>query len=221
MPEVAILALYPGNIPTCQIDTVCYNYLQEGTRTMSESIPAQHLLKKLFSTLTEMSFLGKLNWTDPPVTGYITNLLTEFSRSDNVFKIRDRRGESVQAVVQLLYEAEVLLNAGSFERERQVRQHIGDYTLFMMGLFPEYFQRLKTGKMVHHPDFLVDYVKVGKKSYRIVSEFTSGDFREAALLFKKLSDNFELCILGLGYVRQELNRLRLPEYQQLQRALLN
>lgn len=188
---------------------------------MAGDIPAHHPLRRLFSTLTEMSFLGKLKWTDPPVTGYISNLLTEFTHVDNVFKIQSRHGAAVQKVVALLYEAEVLLNAGSFERERQIRQHIGDYTLFMVGLFPEYLKRLKTGKILHHPDFLIDYVKVGKKSYRIVSEFTYGDFREAASLFKKLSDNFELCILGLGYVRQELDRLRLPEYQHLQKALFN
>jgi len=188
---------------------------------MAGDIAAQHPLRRLFSTLTEMSFLGKLKWTDPPVTGYISNLLVEFAHVNNVFKIQNRQGEAVEEVVGLLYEAEVLLNSGSFERERQVRQHIGDYTLFMVGLFPEYLKRLKQGKILHHPDFLVDYVKVGKKSYGIVSEFTYGDFREAAPLFKKLSDNFELCILGLGYVKQELDRLRLPEYQHLQRALFN
>ena len=188
---------------------------------MSEDITPHHPLRKLFSKLTEMSFLGKLQWTDPPVTGYISNLLVEFTHVDNVFKIRNHQGEAVQEVVALLYEAEVLLNAGSFERERLVRQHIGDYTLFMVGLFPEYLKRLKTGKILGHPDFLTDYVKVGKKSYRVVSEFAYGDFREAAPLFKKLSDNFELCILGLGYVKQELDRLRLPEYQHLQKVLFN
>lgn len=188
---------------------------------MAEDITGYHLLRRLFSTLTEMSFLGKLKWTDPPVTGYISNLLVEFAHMDNVLKIRNRQGEAVQEVVALLYEAEVLLNAGSFERERLIRQHIGDYTLFMVGLFPEYLKRLKAGNILHHPDLLIDYVKVGKKSYRIVSEFAYGDFREAAPLFKKLSDNFELCILGLGYVKQELDRLQQPEYRRLQRALFN
>ena len=188
---------------------------------MPADIPTHHPLRSLFSSLIEMSFFGKLRWTDPPVTGYLSNLLVEFTHTDNAFKIRDCHGRAVQEVVGLLYEAEALLNAGSFERERQVRQHIGDYTLFMVGLFPEYLKRLKTNKMLHHPDFLVDFVKVGKKSYRIVSEFAYGDFRETAPLFKKLSDNFELCILGLGYVKQELDQLRLPEYQHLQRALFN
>jgi hypothetical protein len=188
---------------------------------MAENIPGHHPLRGLFLKLTEMSFLGKLKWTDPPVTGYISNLLVEFAHTDNVFKIRNRRGEAVREVATLLYEAEILLNAGSFERERLVRQHIGDYTLFMVGLFPEYLKRLKTGKILHHSDLLIDYVKVGKKSYRIVSEFAYGDFRDAAPLFKKLSENFELCILGLGYVKQELDRLQLPEYKRLRRALFN
>jgi hypothetical protein len=188
---------------------------------MAGNIPLHHPLRNLFSKLTEMSFLGKLKWTDPPVTGYISNLLVEFTHMDNVFKIQNNQGETVQEVLELLYEAEILLNAGSFKRERLVRQHIGDYTLFMVGLFPEYLKRLKSGKIVHRSDLLIDYVKVGKKSYSIVSEFAYGDFRDAAPLFKKLSDNFELCILGLGYVKQELDRLQRPEFKRLQRTLFN
>jgi len=42
-----------------------------------------------------------------------------------------------------LVESEVLLQAQSIDRERDVHRHIGDFTLFMAGLFPEYLRRLK------------------------------------------------------------------------------
>src|SRR2546429_6102266 len=40
-------------------------------------------------------------------------------------------------VGEMLIESNPMLEAPSFDRERAVRKHVGDYTLFMTGLFPE------------------------------------------------------------------------------------
>jgi hypothetical protein len=40
-------------------------------------------------------------------------------------------------------------------------------------------------------------------------------------LFRKLSDNFELCVTGLGFVRSDLDRMRDPAYQRARDLLLN
>jgi hypothetical protein len=93
----------------------------------------------------------------------------------------------------------------------------------MAGLFPEYLKRIKSAGLIYHKDFLIDYVKTGKRSYRMVAEF--GDFPEDAdqhsspPLFRKLAENFELCVLGLGYIRGHLDRLQDPRYQQVRRLL--
>jgi len=121
----------------------------------------------------------------------------------------------------MLLEADVLLQAGSFEREREVHRHIGDFTLFMVGILPEYLNRIKSRRLIHHSDFLIDYVKIGKQSYRNVSEFDYGSFKDSVLLFKKLAENFELCVVGLGYVRGDLERMRNAQLRQVQRILLN
>jgi hypothetical protein len=101
-----------------------------------------------------------------------------------------------------------------------VHRHIGDYTLFMAGVFPEFLRRLKTSKVVISPDALLDYTQVGKRSYRIVAEFTYGPYEESAPLFRKLAENFELCVYGLGYVRADLDRLRDPRFQAVKGQLL-
>jgi hypothetical protein len=90
----------------------------------------------------------------------------------------------------------------------------------MAGIFPEFLRRLKTSKVMISPDALLDYIQVGKRSYHIVSEFTYGPYEECAPLFRKLSENFELCVYGLGYVRADLDRLRDPRYQALKGRLL-
>jgi len=45
----------------------------------------------------------------------------------------------------MLIESNPLLEATSFGREREVRKHVGDYTLFVTGLFPESVARASRG----------------------------------------------------------------------------
>lgn len=186
-------------------------------------IPEQHPLRQLFGSLAEKVFAEKLGWPDFKVTEYVSTLLVDFTRSDQLYRIKDSRGASVEAVVELLYESEVTHEAGSFEREREVHRHIGDFTLFMAGLFPEYLKRIKSAGLIYHKDFLIDYVKTGKRSYRMVAEFGDRpqdmDQHSSPPLFRKLAENFELCVLGLGYIRGDLDRLQDPRYQQVRRLL--
>ena len=127
----------------------------------------------------------------------------------------------MDAVVDLLFESEVMLEAQSLDRERDVHRHIGDFTLFMAGLFPEYLRRLKTAGLIYHKDFLVDYVKIGKRSYGIVATIGRESDGGDPPLFQKLSENFELCVTGLGFVRSDLDRMQNPAYRQARDFLLN
>ena len=187
---------------------------------MDTRIPEHHPLRRLFDALTEKRFVETLGWADLNVTGYVSNLLVEFAHIDRLYRIRHHRGKRFDTVVALLYESEVLLEAHSLEREEEVHRHIGDFTLFMAGLFPEYLKRLKSASMIYHPDFLVDYVKTGKRSYRIVARHTGTSDRDTPL-FLKLSDNFELCVAGLGFVRGDLDRMQDPAYRKAKDILLN
>lgn len=184
-----------------------------------QEISADHPLRRLFHLLTERSLGGKIGYEDPQVIGYLTDLLTDFTHIDNVYKIRNTSGQPVEEVAELLLEGDLLHRAASIDREREVHKHIGDYTLFMAGLFPEAVQRRRTRRVVMSRDALIDYVKTGKRSYGIVGEFTFGDYGEVAPLYRKLSEQFELCVFGLGYVRSDLDHLRRPEFQRVIDAL--
>ena len=188
---------------------------------METRISEHHPLRRLFGALTERSFTEKLGWPDLKVTQYLSNLLVEFTHVDRLFGIRNQRGEQVETVVELLYESEVLLEAQSMDREYEVHRHIGDFTLFMAGLSPEYLRRLKTAGLIYHKDFLVDYVKTGKRSYGIAAKCPAASSDDGNPPFRKLSDNFELCVTGLGFVRSDLDRMQDPVYQKAKDILLH
>ena len=188
---------------------------------MGTQVPPRHPLRQLFGALTEKSFTEHLGWPDAKVTSYVSNLLVDFASTDQLYKIRNRENQQVDSVVDLLFESEVMLEAQSLDRERDVHRHIGDFTLFMAGLFPEYLRRLKSVGRIYHKDFLVDYMKTGKRSYGIVARMADSPSQEEPPLFRKLSDNFELCVTGLGFVRSDLDRMKDPTYRHARNLLLN
>jgi len=189
---------------------------------MSEmQVSEHHPLRKLFGNLTERSFAEALGWPDFQVTDYVANLLVEFSHIDQLKSIKDQQGQPVEAVVDLLYETEQWDQLPSEDRERTVHRHIGDLTLFMAGLFPEYLKWIKCSKLIHHKDFLVDYVKAGKRSYGIVAHLHPPAVKESSTLYQTLSTNFELCVAGLGFVRLDLDRMQHAHYQKGKDILLH
>ena len=90
-------------------------------------------------------------------------------------------------------------DAPSFDVERKVRRHIGDYALFATGMYPESTQLWR-----HTGDAsFVEMVNTGKESYSIVAAFDLFEYRDEAPLFARLSREFERCMHGLKYVREE------------------
>jgi hypothetical protein len=173
------------------------------------------------------NFLGELVWRhffegvrleEPQVATYVAALLVDFARTENVYRIRNALGKRLEDVGEMLVESNPLLDTGSFDREREVRKHVGDYTLFMSGLFPESVARSRRRQQPRLEAF-VDFVQAGKESYAIVSSFNQFEYREEAPIFRRLSENFELCVVGLNLVKQELEEFQRESYQRLKQAL--
>lgn len=135
------------------------------------------------------------------VEDYLSRLLVEFVSTDRVYSVKSRDGIRLSSIFEMLAEADIRLNADSFERERQVHKHIGDYILFWSGVNPHYLNLLKLddGRHLH-----CDYASQGKQSYFVVSTFDHAPFSEEAPTFRKLSDAFEGLTATLARVRGEL-----------------
>ena len=168
------------------------------------SISADHPLRTLFATLVEKAFLMNLGVHDTAVNAYLTDVLADFTHMRQVFKVRDLAGRPLVEVADMLIEADVRLNATSFNREREVHKHIGDFVLFWTGIFPDALPRLQSSS---RKDNLIDYVQQGKSSYAIAASHDYGAYREQAGVLHRLSDEFELCMLGLNMVRSEMDKL--------------
>jgi hypothetical protein len=179
----------------------------EGERR--SSIPESHPLRLLFQQLVAHHFNNELGLRDAVVQQYVADLLTEFCDSRQLYRIRNAAGRPLHDVGEMLLESDPIYgDAPSFDREREVRKHIGDYTLFFAGMFPESINkyRLRRARL----ESFVDLVKAGKESYFVVSRFDQFEYRKVAPMFAKLSRDFESCVYGLNMVKNELRAMQHP-----------
>jgi len=162
-----------------------------------------HPLEPFFQQAVRNSYEGKLGLNDPDVTAYVARLLCEFSQSDKLYQVRDELGHPVEELADMVEASDpVHGSAPSFDAERALRKYIGDYSLFVAGMYPEAMGSKRRRR--HHQPSLSELIQAGKESYYIVSQFNLFEYEQEAPLFARLSDRFERCILGLTLVREEL-----------------
>lgn len=160
----------------------------------------RNVLRRFFAGLVEFTFQSRLGVADPPLVDYISDLLTRFVRNDVIYRIRDLTGRPLLEVAEMLAEAEKRVG----DARREVHRHVGDYTLFWVGLYPESLRRKQS---LIHRDHLIDYQQEGKRSYWIASTIaTDADKTAPAEVLERLSRQFELCAYGLNEVRREWER---------------
>jgi hypothetical protein len=141
----------------------------------------------------------------PGAVDYLSNMLVRYCRTSQLFR-KNRAGEVMTALVDMMVEVqgyrghEGIESFRPFEEARLVR-HLGDYALFMAGLFKEYVDR-RAGRRL--------YIEVGQRAYLQVAGFEAPLDRHRSQLFAELGDAFELCVAGLSRLRRPPDAGREP-----------
>lgn len=152
-------------------------------------------LQRFFERAVRASF-ADLGFRDDPAAGYLTDLLARFARTEHLYP-RGVTMPRLQTVADMMLEIQGAWgeNSPHFhpERELSVRRHIGDYTLFMTGLFRE---RVETMASTTY------YIAQGKRAYRFVSEHDRASGRAGAPPYRRLAERFESYAGALDYARR-------------------
>lgn len=156
-------------------------------------------LRDLFAALTEHTFQVDLGIADTRLTDYLTDLLLRFIRTETIYRLRDTLGQRLEEVAEMMIEADQRQG----KPRREIYRHIGDFTLFWTGVYPEALSRLQAADSRDH---LLNYLEQGKRSYYIASTFDDEPYRDEAPILRRLSEEFELCSVGLQHVRKEWER---------------
>jgi hypothetical protein len=135
--------------------------------------------------MTAASF-EQVGMPDMELMIYVTGVLIDFAHVDNLYRVRDAQGRRLEYLFELQLESE----QGDAAHTRETQKHLGDYALFMVGMFPEHLQRRRRAVT---PSY---YIAQGKSAYAIVSAIDGR--RPSAALFRKLAEHFETCVQALN-----------------------
>ncbi len=149
-------------------------------------------IKSFFSNLVNMSFLDLGKEKDRDTAKYLTEILTEFARTESLYKLSDSEGKRVSTIVEMLLESKKApIEDNDYERE--MRKYVGDFALFMSGIFRDY---------VNRGSYLNYYLNEGMKSYFVVSRLDLERGKGNPIMFSKLSREFEFYSGALDYMRK-------------------
>jgi hypothetical protein len=154
------------------------------------------LLARFFESVIRRAF-GDLAIEDAPALRYLADLLTRFVRSEALRTIRDLPGRRLDSVADSLLAIQSVwdweapgFNPGT---ERVLRRQIGDYTLFMTGIFRDHVDRLAVTGYYEHE---------GRRAYRFLAEMARARAEAEAPLYRRLADRFEMYAGALTYTRK-------------------
>ena len=163
-----------------------------------DDIPEQRqsTIERFFNGLSECIFQSKLGVVDGQLIDYVSDMMLRFVRVESLHRVRRPNGQPVTEVFQMLVEAERRVGLA----RREVHRHIGDFTLFWSGMYPETLRKVKPDVS---RDGFIDYCRQGKRAYAIAAEIEAGEDRPPCELLYRLSEQFELCAYGLREIRRE------------------
>jgi len=148
-------------------------------------------LREFFHSMARQSF-AELGVDDEAVVGYVATVMTEFARADRLYAVSTENRRAVDRAERILLESRGMPNNAPC-LTREMRKYVGDYTLFMSGLFRTHVE--KRGALAY-------YLEQGRRAYWEVSELDLSLYRAGFLLFQQLSKNFEYYSGALAYMRE-------------------
>lgn len=162
-----------------------------GDRLNHDRVVPVHNLRDYFRTSMEDVIAKQGVELDPHATHYVVNLITLFSRSEELYE-DDGESYGLRPLALMLADA---ADAPSPAERTQALQRIGDVALFISGFFIE---SLATKAV--DADY---YIYMGGNAYGSLSEEVRGTFRGQVFagLYRELSAKFQIVIDILNEVR--------------------
>ncbi len=143
--------------------------------------------------------LRRAQITDRKLCDYVASLLETFSRASGL-RAPHPSGDRGQ---QYLSDMLIALSRANIEQTFLLRAHVGNYSLFVSGIFHENAQRRSRRGA---PD-LEFYEKIGRTNYQLVASHSTARRCELNEVFEELADRFHEVRLALNHLSDELLNL--------------
>jgi hypothetical protein len=137
------------------------------------------------------------------VADYVAEVLAEFARSERARCVVPGQ----PGALDYLFEMLSALRAADDRTSFVIRAHIGNYSLFLSGVFPERIRFRAEAR--GFPD-LRYYEGLGRTQYRVASDHRLAQRYELTEIFSTLADRFEATRVALNDISDRLFSLSDP-----------
>jgi hypothetical protein len=160
-------------------------------RNSSDRVVRVRNLEDFFRTSIDDVMTRQCVDVDPHATHYVVNLLTLYSRSEELYE-DDGETYGLRPLALMMADA---ADAASTEQRNYSLQRIGDVALFIAGFFAE--------SLAHKPVDIDYYITMGGNAYGSLSEEVRGTFRgnTFAPIYRELAIKFQVLVDVLNEVR--------------------
>ena len=151
----------------------------------------------LFSYVMVRHALRRLGEDDRRLADYVAAVLMHFGMRDNAHRVSAADDQVYDSVAALLADVDDPDGRRSF----LVRTHLGNYALWLSGLFPDYIEHRKWRRGGPDLDY---YEEMGRRGYQLAADHRLANEHGIATLFATAADRFGLLRAALNDVSDSL-----------------
>jgi hypothetical protein len=151
----------------------------------------------LFSYVMVRHALRRLGEDDRRLADYVAAVLMHFGMRDNASRIGASDDQLYDSLAALVADVDDPDGRRSF----LVRTHLGDYALWLSGLFPDYIEHRRWRRGGPDLDY---YEEMGRRGYQLAAGHRLADDHGLATLFATAAERFGLLRAALNDVSDSL-----------------
>jgi len=174
--------------------------LWDDPRLMTALVGSRDLLRTspaLFYYVVLRRLLLELGVDDRAATDYCATMVLTFGRGDRAYRIGEHDENRYAYLVDLVEEA----GRSDGERQFQVRVHLGNFTLWLTGIFPDYIAARATRKGGPAMQY---YESVGRTGFLMASDHRLAEQCGLSPVLRSVGQQFPMLRMALNRLSDEL-----------------
>lgn len=156
-----------------------------------------HASFPLFSYVLIRHALRRMGEDDRGLADYVSSILVHFGFRDRAWRITENDDEIYNALVHLADD----LDDPDARRAFLVRTHLGNYALWLSGLFPDYIEQRRWRR--GGPD-LEYYEEMGRRGFQLAADHRLAEEHGLTTLYASAAERFGVLRLALNGVSDAL-----------------
>jgi hypothetical protein len=158
---------------------------------------SSHASFALFAYVMIRHALRRAGEGDRGLADYVTSIVVHFGFRDRAYRVSQTDDEVYNALVQLCED----LDDPDARRSFLVQTHLGNYALWMSGIFPDYIEQRRWRR--GGPD-LEYYEEMGKRGFQLAADNRLAEANGLATLYATAAERFGILRVALNAVSDAL-----------------